>query len=99
MTMIHPDSVKAWEAETEHLRNEIKKWQVLTSQGIQTERELRAENERLQAALDTRSRSDGVLMAIVFTLNSAGARDYEENPITEINVLQGVRRLAERANG
>jgi len=97
--MIHPDSVKTWEAEVEHLRNEAKKWQVLASQGIQTERELRAENERMQAALDNRARSDGVLMAIVFTLNSAGVRDYEENPITEINVLQGVRRLVDARKG
>jgi len=97
--MIHPDSVKAWEAETEHLRNEVKKWEVLASQGIRIERELRAENERLQAALDNRSRSDGVLFAIIITLNSAGIKDYEGNPVTEINVLQGVRRLIEHANG
>ena len=61
--------------------------------------ELKAEIERLQAALDTRSRSDGVLLAIVFTLNGAGVRDYEENPITEINVLQGVRRLVDAEKG
>ena len=35
----------------EHLRNEAKKWQVLASQGIQIERELRAEILRLRAAL------------------------------------------------
>ena len=59
----------------------------------------RREIERLQAALDNRSRSDGVLLAIILTLNGAGIKDYEGNPITEINVLQGVRRLIEHANG
>ena len=34
-----------------HLRNEAKKWQVLVSQGIQIERELRAEVERLRVAI------------------------------------------------
>ena len=55
--------------------------------------------KRLGDALENRSRSDGVLFAIIFTLNSAGIKDYEGNPITEINVLQGVRRLIEHANG
>ena len=34
-----------------HLRNEAKKWQVLVSQGIQIERELRAEVEQLRVAI------------------------------------------------
>jgi len=54
------------------------------------------EIERLRAALQ---KSDGVLFAITSTLNSAGIEDYEGNLITEINVLQGVRRLIEHANG
>jgi len=76
--MIHADSVRAWEAETEYHREIIRK--------------CHAEIERLSAAM---SRSDGVLFAIIFALNSAGIKDYEGNPITEINVLQGVRRLIE----
>jgi exonuclease VII large subunit len=43
------ETAKAWtkltesqEQEIEHLQNEVKKWQVLASQGIQIERELRA---------------------------------------------------------
>jgi len=40
-------------AGVEHLQNEIKKWQVLASQGIQVERELRVENARLKAVLAT----------------------------------------------
>ena len=83
--MIHTDSVKTWEAETKYFHEVI--------------RGLHAENERLRAALDNRSRSDSILQAIAFTLNSAGVRDYEENPITEINVLQGVRRLVEARKG
>ena len=54
--------------------------------------------KRLGDAFENCSRSDGVLFAIIFALNSADIRDYEGNQITEINVLQGVRRLIELAN-
>jgi hypothetical protein len=43
------------------------------------------------------TRSDSILSAIIFTLINADIRDYEGNPITEINVLQGIRRLIEMA--
>jgi len=44
------------------------------------------------------TRSDSILSAIIFTLINADIKDYEGNPITEINVLQGIRRLIEMAN-
>ena len=45
--------------------------------------------------MNSRPRSDSILSAIIFTLNCAGVKDYEGNPITHINVLQGIRRLIE----
>jgi len=40
--------------ENNHLRNEVKKWQTLATQGIQIERDLRLEITRLQDALRAR---------------------------------------------
>jgi hypothetical protein len=51
--------------------------------------------EEEEEAMNTRS--DSILSAIIFTMISADIRDYEGNPITEINVLQGIRRLIEMA--
>jgi len=45
----HSDDIHELRAEIEHLSNEAKKWQVLANQGIQIERELRAEIEQLRA--------------------------------------------------
>jgi hypothetical protein len=51
----------------------------------------------MEGGLGALARSDGILIAIICTLNSAGIKDYEGYPITEINVLQGIRRLCEAA--
>jgi hypothetical protein len=50
-----------------------------------------------EAQNDAKAASEGTVHAIVYTLNEAGVKDYEGHHISALNVLQGVRRLIERA--
>lgn len=49
--------------------------------------------DRAAKAVRTGSRAESMLLSIVLTLNQENVRDYEGNEISELNVLQGIRRL------